>query len=156
MALGDSAFGVHGTFGVAATSKLLSGACCPTMDLVAIVSGERLGLWRMQGGSVWAADVHNVIDIEWSPDGAYTHAVSARTHHLLGRVILCIHHPPRATLWSVHDGKQIGELLVPNTVTRITGVWWIEPDDQPPIDELGDLMKRGPNTVSRSCSCWPH
>ncbi|KAF8741514.1 Anaphase-promoting complex, cyclosome, subunit 4, partial [Rhizoctonia solani] len=146
MALGDSAFGVHGTFGVAAGSKLLSGACCPTMDLVAILSGERLALWRMQGGSVWTADVHNVIDIEWSPDGAYIHAASAPTHYLLGRVILCVHQPPRATLWSVHDGKQIGELLVPNTVTRITGVWWVEPDEQPPIDELGDLMKRGPNT----------
>ncbi|KAJ1311465.1 hypothetical protein OPQ81_009954 [Rhizoctonia solani] len=100
------------------------------MDLVAIVSGNRLCLWRMQGGSVWAADVENVIDIEWSPDG---------------RIILCIHQPPRATLRSVHDGKQVGELLLPNTITRITGVWWIEPDDQPPTDELGDLMKRGPN-----------
>ncbi|KAG8734146.1 hypothetical protein FRC11_010891 [Ceratobasidium sp. 423] len=130
MALGDSAFGVHGTFGVAAGSKLLSGACCPTMDLVAILSGNRLCLWRMQGGSVWAADVDNVIDIEWSPDG---------------RVILCIHQPPRATLRSVHDGKQLGQLLLPNTITRITGVWWVEPDEQPPTDELGDLMKRGPN-----------
>ncbi|CAE7060759.1 unnamed protein product [Rhizoctonia solani] len=131
MALGDSAFGVHGTFGVAAGSKLLSGACCPTMDLVAIVSGNRLSLWRMQGGSVWVADVDNVIDIEWSPDG---------------RLILCIHQPPRATLRSVHDGKQVGELLLSNTITRITGAWWIEPDEQPPTDELGDLMKRGPNT----------
>ncbi|CAE6462052.1 unnamed protein product [Rhizoctonia solani] len=62
------------------------------------------------------------------------------------RLILCIHQPPRATLRSVHDGKQVGELLLPNTVTRITGAWWIEPDEQPPMDELGDLMKRGPNT----------
>ncbi|CUA76703.1 Anaphase-promoting complex subunit 4 [Rhizoctonia solani] len=85
----------------------------------------------MQGGSVWVTDVHNVINIEWSPDG---------------RLILCIHQPPRATLRSVHDGKQVGELLLPNTVTRITGAWWIESDEQPPTDELGDLMKRGSNT----------
>ncbi|CAE6488086.1 unnamed protein product [Rhizoctonia solani] len=62
------------------------------------------------------------------------------------RLILCIHQPPRATLRSVHDGKQVGELLLPNTVTRITGAWWIESDEQPPTDELGDLMKRGSNT----------
>ncbi|KAH7345020.1 hypothetical protein B0J17DRAFT_25342 [Rhizoctonia solani] len=65
---------------------------------------------------------------------------------LLGRIILCIHQPPRATLRSVHDGRELGELLLPNTLTRITGAWWIEPDEQPPTDELGDLMKRGPNT----------
>ncbi|QRV91376.1 hypothetical protein RhiJN_19394 [Ceratobasidium sp. AG-Ba] len=50
------------------------------MDLAVVVSrspdgGDRLGLWRMQGGRVWdvaPADHTHITHLAWSPDGAHT------------------------------------------------------------------------------------
>ena len=56
--LAGGAFSEHATFSIGGGSRVVAGACCPTMDLVVVVtrtdsSGDRLVLWRMQGGKVW-------------------------------------------------------------------------------------------------------
>ncbi|KAG8702267.1 hypothetical protein FRC09_004839 [Ceratobasidium sp. 395] len=113
------------------------------MDLVAVVvrtpSGDRLALWRMQGGKVWDAPgaEHDagpntaITHVAWSPDG---------------RLVLCSHHPPQLSLHSVHDGSLVRSLPISQKIAKISGLWWLDHDGQPPADELADLMRRGPNT----------
>ncbi|KAF8609635.1 hypothetical protein BDV93DRAFT_540863 [Ceratobasidium sp. AG-I] len=152
--LSNKFFSVHSTFGVPTTSRVVAGACCPTMDLVVVVSqtagtgAERMSLWRMQGGKVWETDAQHV---ETTRDVADAHDVDQHVTSVAwspdGLVVLCSHHPPRISLHSVHDGTVIRNLSVPPTVTGVAGVWWIDHDGQ---DE--DLMRRGPNTPASAHS----
>ncbi|KAG9101038.1 hypothetical protein FRC06_003429 [Ceratobasidium sp. 370] len=114
------------------------------MDLLVLVSrtpggGDRLSLWRMQGGKVWDA-----------PSSEHEGGADARITHLAwspdGLVVLCSHHPPRLSLHSVHDGSLVRTLALPPNADALSGVWWLDHDGQPPADELADLMRRGPNT----------
>ena len=57
-----------------AVSDLKRGACCPTMDLVALATRDeaRLTLWRMSGTVARAWDcttAATVDDLTWAPDG---------------------------------------------------------------------------------------
>lgn len=76
-----NAFASLGVLQIPSPSRLLSSACCPDKDLVALISRlggqDRLSLWNYSNGSkIWEVSVGGVdetiteiIALAWSPDG---------------------------------------------------------------------------------------
>lgn len=76
-----TAFAPLGLLQFPSSSKLLTSACCPDKDLVAIVSRlggqNRLSIWNYNNGSkVWEVGVDatdengaEIVGLAWSPDG---------------------------------------------------------------------------------------
>jgi len=78
-----TAFAPLGLLQFPSPSKLLTSACCPDKDLVAVVSRlggqNRLSIWNYNNGSkVWEVGVDatdengaEIVGLAWSPDGMY-------------------------------------------------------------------------------------
>ncbi|KAI0307739.1 anaphase-promoting complex, cyclosome, subunit 4-domain-containing protein [Multifurca ochricompacta] len=123
------------------SSRLLPAACCPDKDLVVTISPQNgkdhITLWKMQGSKKWEVDVRSdsvrnetIVDLAWCPNG---------------QAIALVHHPPRITIHSVHDGREehsppfVHEL---SESARLTGVWWFKDDMQAETDSIPDIFQR--------------
>ncbi|KAG9000900.1 hypothetical protein FRB93_012505 [Tulasnella sp. JGI-2019a] len=134
-------------------SKLFSSSWCPTMDLFVIATPlsnrHRLTLWKMGGNKLWDVEVgrgeassESIVDVVWSPSGLE---------------IAIAHHPPRLSIHSVHDGREIRSLVIPapkdeTLVPKLAAVWWLEDAKSPEPDGLDILLCRNGNIPSSAHS----
>ncbi|KAG8875903.1 hypothetical protein FRB97_004639 [Tulasnella sp. 331] len=134
-------------------SKLFSSSWCPSMDLFVLATPlsnrHRLTLWKMGGHKLWDVEVgrgdassESIMDVVWSPSGLE---------------IAVAHHPPRLSIHSVHDGREIRSLLIRNPADesldpKLTAVWWLEDAKSAEPDGLDNLLRRNGNTPSSAHS----
>ncbi|KAF8078603.1 anaphase-promoting complex, cyclosome, subunit 4-domain-containing protein [Lyophyllum atratum] len=132
-----------GVLHIPSSSRLLTSACCPDKDLVALISRlggrDRLSLWNYSHGSkVWEVDVGagdenvaaDIVGLAWSPDA--------------GQTIAVVHHPPQVTLHSLQDGTKLLTLPTeaPALSCHIVGAWWFRDERSVSAHSIPDIFKR--------------
>ncbi|KAF8898719.1 anaphase-promoting complex, cyclosome, subunit 4-domain-containing protein, partial [Infundibulicybe gibba] len=132
-------------FQLPSPSRLLSSACCPDKDLVALISRlggqDRLSLWKIQGSKTWEVDVGGqdnnsaqIVDLAWSPDG---------------QSIAVAQNPPRVSLYALEDGQEIltlpiAEMPPPHgRLGRINAIWWFQDEKRTDTTPVPDIFRRG-------------